>query len=232
MKKFLLLNLILILTATSCSAFSFGFGKNKVKAKDLDKPPVNLSEPTEYNNKGSGYVGDLPDVTKGFKSSEPKVSKPPIESTKKFNASDEIKPVPRDNPAFVNIMLKTDKTSQYINDINELLPQLENMLFCIENGYDVQKFNAKVYFYTQTMKYLEEKYDGKPECSYDSFKKLQTLSTHAQSVATLRQEAEKYKPYLAYTGAGYLYNENTINQQLDYLKTEIEDTIVVVKEAR
>lgn len=231
MKKFLILNLVLILSVTSCSAFSFG-KKNKVKGIELDKPPVELPEPKEYDNKGRGYVGDLPDVTKGFKSSEPKVSKPLVEATKKFNSSDEIKPVPRDNPAFVNIMLKKDKTSQYINDINDLLPQLENILTCIENGYDVQRFNAKVYFFNQTMKYLEEKYNGKPEYNYSSFKKLQTLSTHSQSVATLRAEAEKYRPYLAYTGAGYLYNENVINEQLDYLKSEIEDTIAVVKEAK
>ena len=31
---------------------------------------------------------------------------------------------------------------------------------------------------------------------------------------------------------GYLYNENTINQQLDYLKTEIEETIVILKKAK
>ena len=57
------------------------------------------------------------------------------------------------------------------------------------------------------------------------------LCTHTQAVANLRAEAEKYRPYLAYTGAGYLYNDNVINQQLEYLKTEIEDTIVVIKEA-
>ncbi len=57
-------------------------------------------------------------------------------------------------------------------------------------------------------------------------------SSHSKSIATLREEAEKYKPYLAYTGAGYLYNGNVIDQQLDYLKTEIEETIVIVKEAR
>ena len=228
MRKFLVLSLILLFVSTSCDAFSLNWKKNK----KIDPPPTELGEPVEYNNQGSGYVGDLPDVTKGFKTSEPSVTKPTTEKTKKFNSSEEIKPVPRDNPAFVNIMLKTDKTSQYINDINELLPQLENMLTCIEKGYDVQKFNAKAYFFNQSMKYLEEKYQGKPECNYASFKKLQTLSTHAQSVATLRSEAERYRPYLAYSGAGYLYNDNVINQQLDYLKTEIEDTIVVVKEAK
>ena len=230
MRKFLLLIIVLTLFNASCDAFSFGRGKNKNLKQQ--KTSTELPEPVEYDNQGSGYVGDLPDLSKGFKSSEPKVTKPPVEASKKFNSSDEIKPVPRDNPAFVNIILKTDKTSPYLNDINDLLPQLENILLCIENGHDVQKFNAKVYFFNQTVKYLEEKYSDKPESSFASFKKIQTLSTHSQSLATLRTEAEKYRPYLAYTGAGYLYNDNLINEQLDYLKTEIEDTIVVIKDAK
>ena len=226
MKKFLTLFLIFIFASTSCYAFSFGWKKNKESVK------TETSEPVEYDNQGSGYVGDLPDISKSFKTSEPKVTKPLVEGSKKFNSSDEIKPVPRDNPAFVNIILKTDKTSPYLNDINDLLPQLENMLLCIEKGYDVQKFNAKAMFFNQTVKYLEEKYLDKPESSFESFKKIQTLSTHTQSVATLRTEAERYRPYLAYTGAGYLYNDNVINEQLDYLKTEIEDTIVAIKDAK
>ena len=139
-------------------------------------------------------------------------------------------PIPRDNPAFVNIILKSEKTSAYLNDINELLPQLENLLSCIENNSDVQKFNAKAYFFNKSVEYLRDKYKGLPESSYISFKKLLELSSHTQSIANLRAEAEKYRPYLAYTGAGYLYNDNVINQQLEYLKTEIEQTIVILKE--
>ena len=228
MRKFLVLCLVLFISVTSCDAFGFGKKKKATESKTATEAP----QPKEYDNKGSGYIGDLPDLSKSFKTSEPKVAKPPVEASKKFNSSDEIKPVPRDNPAFVNIMLKKDKTSPYLNDINDLLPQLENMLVCIEKGYDVQKFNAKAFFFNQTVKFLEEKYADKPEITYASFQKIQTLSTHVQSVATLRAEAEKYRPYLAYTGAGYLYNDNVINEQLDYLKTEIEDTVAVIKEAR
>lgn len=218
----------ILLTLLICTpqVYSFSFRRDK-QATSAPTEPVEI---TEYDNYGSGYVGTLPDISGQFSSSEPETSKPIFEKSKQFNSSNELKPVPRDNPAFVNIILKADKKSPYVNDMNELLPQLENMLFCIENNYDVQKFNAKVNFFGQTMQYLQEKYSGKPESSYDSFQKLLVLRTHSQSVATLRSEAEKYKPYLAYTGAGYLYNENVINEQLDYLKTEIEETIVILKE--
>jgi len=232
MKKIIVLSLIFLMTCSNAFGWSFNWKKDKASKSESTETSSEPVEIPEYDNYGSGYKGTLPDISKNFKSSEPETAKPTYEKTKKFNSAEEIKPVPRDNPAFVNIMLKTDKTSQYVNDINEILPQLENILTCIENGYDVQKFNAKVNFFTQNMQYMEEKYDGKPECNLESFKKLQTLSTHSQSVATLRSEAEKYRPYLAYTGAGYLYNDNVINQQLDYLKTEIEETIVILKDVR
>ena len=130
----------------------------------------------------------------------------------------------------MNIILKTDKTSPYVNDINDILPQLENLLLCIENNNDVQKFNAKAYFFNKTVEYLKNKYAGLPESSFFSFRKLLELSAHTQSLATLRAEAEKYRPYLAYSGGGYLYNDNVINEQLEYLREEIEDTIAILKQ--
>jgi hypothetical protein len=57
------------------------------------------------------------------------------------------------------------------------------------------------------------------------------LNTHAKSVALLRSEALKYNPYLAYSGAGYIYDPNNINEQLEFLKTELEKTILLLKDA-
>ncbi len=178
-----------------------------------------------------GYVGTLPDVTKSFHASEASQVKPTFEKTKKFNSENEIKPVPRDNPAFVNIILKQDKSSPYLNDITEFIDMLEKIYDSIEANENVQLFASRVYFFTKNADYFREKYEGKPESSYISFQKLMDLRLHANTVAQLRTEAEKYSPYLAYTGTGYIYNENNINEQLQYLKDEIEQTIAVLKEA-
>ena len=98
---------------------------------------------SKTNFEGMGYVGTLPDLSRQFSPSEPKSVKPVIEQVEDFHSADQLKPIPRENPAFVNIILKPDKLSPYLNDINNLLPQLENILTCIEEKYDVQKFNAK-----------------------------------------------------------------------------------------
>lgn len=179
---------------------------------------------------GNGYVGKLPDLTRQYHSEEQKETKPVFEQTKDFHSANEIKPVPRDNPAFLNIILKTDKTSMYTNDINEIIPMYERVLQSIEDEENVQKFVSKVYFLNKNVEYLTDKYQGKPESKYASFQQMTKSSLHCKSVALLRSEAEKYSPYLAYQGAGYIYNKNNINDQLEYLKAEIEQTIAILKD--
>ena len=76
-----------------------------------------------------------------------------------FNSEKALKPVPRDNPAFVNIILKSDKTSQYINDLNEFIPMLENIVDIIDDEENVQVFNAKVYYFNKSADYFKDKYD-------------------------------------------------------------------------
>ena len=179
---------------------------------------------------GRGYVGTLPDLTRQYQPTEPKSTKPVIEQVENFHSSDQIKPIPRDNPAFVNIILKQDKTTKYMNDINEFIPMLEKIYDSIEDGENVQLFNAKVYFFNKNADYLRDKYVEKPEGEYISFKKLMELSTHAKSIALLRSEAQKYNPYLAYAGAGYIYDPDNITQQLEYLKKEVEQAILLLRD--
>lgn len=180
---------------------------------------------------GKGYVGTLPDLTREYEPQEPKQTTPQMNPAKDFNSEDELKPVPRDNPAFVNMILKPDKTSQYVNDLNEFIPMLEDIYDLIEEESNVQIFNAKVYYFNKNADYFRDKYSGKPESHFVSYKRLMELSLHARSIALLRNEAEKYNPYLAYGDSGYIYNPNSITEQLGYLKTEIEQTILLLKES-
>ncbi len=193
---------------------------------------INISEAKDkLPVSGSGYVGTLPDLTRDYqpKSSDNKQSVTPIPS-KDFNSENEIKPAPVDDPAFVNIILKKDKTTKYVNDLNEFITLLENIYDLIDDNANVQLFNAKVYYFNKSADYFRDKYLNQPESSYISYKKLLELNTHARSIAQLRLEAQKYNPYLAYGGEGYIYNQNNIQQQLEYLKKEIQQTILVLRE--
>lgn len=192
---------------------------------------TNITFAKTTSTESKGYVGTLPDLNKTYEKEQPKKNSPDFRPTKDFNSANELKPVPRDNPAFVNIILKTDKTSKYVNDLNEFIPMLENLYDMIDDGANVQVFNAKAYFFTKNADYFKDKYANKPESYFLSYKKLLDLSMHTKSIALLRTEAAKYNPYMAYRGAGYLYNPDSITEQLEYLKEEIKKTIIILKEA-
>lgn len=181
---------------------------------------------------GSGYVGTLPDVTERFQKSEPQDARPSSSYKNNFDTQDDIKPAPRDNPAFVNIIMKKDKTSQYINDLNDLISIIEQLQTVIEDKDGVQRFNAESYYLGKNVEYFRDKYKNKAESSYVSFKKVTQLNTHVQTISQLRLDSEVYTPYVTAEQSGNMFSQNSIDTQLGYLLDEIKSTLVVLKEAR
>ena len=96
----------------------------------------------EAELQGKGYAGTLPDVNKNLQPKQKKVSTPIFESQEGFNNPSDLKPVPKDNPAFINIISKKDKTSAYIIDANEMIPLLEKLVDAIEE--EIKKYDERV----------------------------------------------------------------------------------------
>jgi len=213
MKKYIIL-LIIMSFALPSHAF-FWNKKNKALEKELQ---------------GKGYAGTLPNIDDAFAKSKTKPAKPILETQETFSDPSELKPVPRDNPAFVNIIQKKDKASEYANDANNMISILEKLVDCIEDNENVQLFITKANVLTMNIDYLSEKYNGKPESYYESFKKLQEVNRYTKTISTLRREALVYQRFLAYSESGSIYNPENINQQLEYLKEEINSAILLLKE--
>lgn len=215
MKKWVLMTLITGIALLQCNLYAFGKSKLPVE--------------------GKGYVGTLPVLTRNYGSNEEATDKTsasvsPIPA-KDFNSEREIKPAPIEDPSFVNIILKTEKSSKYVNDLNELIPILEEIYDMIDDNKNVQIFNAKVFYFNKSVDYFRDKYANKPEGQFISYKRLLELNTHSRSIALLRAEAEKYNPYLSYGSEGYIYNPTNIQQQLGFLKNEIRQTILLLRES-
>lgn len=213
MKRFLALCLILFITFPSQTAF----GKRKDKALEAEL-------------QGKGYAGTLPDLDSVFQKKENRTAKPAFESQDNFNDPSKLKPVPRDNPAFVDIILKKDKTSQYTTDANEIISILEKLADCIEDNGSVQLFITRANVLTMNLDHLSQKYEGQPESYYESFRKLMEINQYTKTIAQLRREAITYQRYLAYQASGSIYNPENINQQLEYLLEEINAAIIMLKQ--
>lgn len=213
MKKFLICLILLSITLPSNAAF--WNKKNKALEQELQ---------------GKGYAGNLPDIGEKIERSKTKVTTPVFEAQEGFDDPAELKPVPKDNPAFINIIQKKDKTSQFVVDANEVIPMLEKLVDCIEDNESLQLFITKANLLTLNIDSLAEKYDGKPESYYESFRKLQEVNRYVKSISQLRKEAVTYQRYLAYSASGSIYNPENINQQLQYLLEELNTAILLLRE--
>lgn len=213
MKKILIC--LILLSITLPSNATFWNKKNKALEQELQ---------------GKGYAGKLPDIGEKIERSKTKVTTPVFEAQEGFDDPAELKPVPKDNPAFINIIQKKDKTSQFVVDANEIIPMLEKLVDCIEDNESLQLFITKANLLTLNIDNLAEKYDGKPESYYESFRKLQEVNRYVKSISQLRKEAVTYQRYLAYSASGSIYNPENINQQLQYLLEELNTAILLLRE--
>lgn len=183
----------------------------------------------EKELQGKGYAGTLPNLGDKIEKTKTKVTTPIFESQDGFNNPADLKPVPKDNPAFINIIQKKDKTSEFTNDAAEIIPMLEKLVDCIDDNENLQLFITKANLLTLNIDNLTEKYNGKPESYYESFRKLQEVNRYVKSIATLRREAVTYQRYLAYSSSGSIYNPDNINQQLQYLLEELNSAILLLR---
>ena len=148
MKKLCTIILILLSVQTCCFAAFF------------KKQPQNFDT-------SQGYMGTLPDLTKEHKPTEPSVAHPIFDKTSRRSF-----PGMGAMPAFVNIILKQDKTSPYINDLREFIDMFEQIYESIDTHENVQRFAARVYFLNKNAEYFRDKYSDKPEGSFISFEKV------------------------------------------------------------
>lgn len=213
MKKIIVI--LLIIGMVTPAEAAFWNRKNKALEKELQ---------------GKGYAGNLPNIESKIKGKEETNSAPLFEPKDTFGDKSDLKPVPSDNPAFINIIQKKDKTSQYTTDANEILPMLEKLVDCIEDEESVQLFVTKANLLALNIDNLTQKYKDKPEAYYSSFKKLQEVNRYIQTICELRKEALTYQRYLAYSSSGSIYNPENIAQQLEYLKDELNNAILLLRE--
>lgn len=213
MRKFLLCLIAFFLILPANAAF----WNKKDKAMELEM-------------QGKGYAGTIPDLSRKAAPKEERVTTPIFESQKGFDNPSDLKPVPRDNPAYIDIIQKKDRTSPYVIDANEIIPMIEKLVDCIEEGGSVQLFVTRANVLSMNLDYLATKYEGQPEYYYESFKKLMEINGYVKSLSLLRKEAIVYQRYLAYQTTGSIYNPENINQQLEYLKEELNTAIIMLKQ--
>ena len=183
---------------------------------------------------GAGYVGTLPNIEAEFeymKKQEPtaKGDAPfSIEQLDKENA-EKLKPIPRENDTYVDIIVKKDKTTQYLKDVNSVIIILEKLRKCINTEQSIQVFNAIVSNLIDNVEYIRVEYADKPEGNYLSYNRLQVLSSEAREVATFRMQGQATQKYMPYTATNNIYTKENLDAKLDKLLVDVNETLFILK---
>ena len=182
---------------------------------------------------GAGYVGTLPDIEAEFsylkKDISEKTTAPfSVEELDKQNA-ERLKPIPRDNDSYVDIIIKKDKTPQYFKDVNSVIIILEKLRKCLNTEQDIQIFNAIVSNLIDNVEYIRVEYKDKPESNYISYSRLINISAEAREVANFRTQGLVVQKYLPYTSTKNVYTKENLTDKLDNLLNNVNETLFILK---
>ena len=182
---------------------------------------------------GAGYVGTLPDVEAEFsymkkEHKEKAAAQYSVEELDKENEN-KLKPIPRDDDTYIDIIIKRDKTSKYTNDINSIIKILEKLRICLNTNGNIQIFNAIVSNLIDNIEYVHTEYKDKPESNYNSYNKLLMLSSQARETATFRTKSNALQKYLPYSSTDNIYTKENLDVKLENLLKSVNETIYVLK---
>ncbi len=181
----------------------------------------------------AGYVGTLPNIEAEFsylkKEHSEKASAP--YSVKELDKQNEasLKPIPRNNDNYVDIIIKKDKTSNYLKDVNNVILILEKLRKCLNTDQDIQMFNAIVSNLIDNVAYIRDEYKDKPESNYLSYNKLMAISAQARDVANFRTQGLAVQKYLPYTSSDNIYTKENLDNKLENLLNNVNDTLFILK---
>lgn len=182
---------------------------------------------------GAGYVGTLPNIENEFsylrkKHDERAMAPFSVEELDKQNEA-QLKPIPRENDNYVDIIVKKDKTTQYLKDVNGIIIILEKLRKCLNTNQDIQMFNAIVSNLIDNVEYIKAEYKDKPESNYLSYNRLLLISQQARETATFRTQGLASQKYLPYTSSNNVYTKENLDSKLEKLLVNVNETIFILK---
>ncbi len=194
------------------------FFKSKVSKKDQD------------DETKKGYWGQLPDINKEFNyKRQDKVSRNQDElkvPNEEELCDENLKKAPYDDTLFLDVIVKKEKASNYLNDIQKIKFALSNLKKCIEENGDIQRFNACVNVVDLYSKNLKLKYQDKSESLKESYVDILTTNYHAKVLGNLLYDSNYYARYVPTMQDKY--SEQNINNEKQKLLVRLNKTLFLI----
>lgn len=182
------------------------------------------------NLDGKGYYGTLPDVKGDFEyKKETTETNPERKYTEKDIQDGLLLDAPLGDPLFLDVIIKKDKSSTYINDLVKIKETLEKLRQCITDEASIQFFNANVNILDLQTKALEKKYDTTSYAQTNSYYAVRHVNYSAKILGNLKFDANFYSRYMPLQDS--IYTPQNIKAKSGELLEEIEKTIYEIGNA-
>lgn len=201
------------------------------KKSDKFKPVKKYNSQTnKMEEVPQGYYGTLPDIERDFKYKKQSVNSPRHAEGKLPEEGDlednNLKPAPFDDALFLDVIIKKEKASTYINDLQKTKFALNNLKKCIEEGGDIQRFNGCVNVLDLHVQNLKSKYQNKSESLKESYSDILNTNYHSKVVGNLIYDSNYYARYIP-TQQGK-YSKENIEAQKRNLLNKINKTLFII----
>lgn len=248
MKKFLIsLNLIILahfftIFPAYCEEDFFTNGDEFIEAKEkniITKKISNFKKKLDKRAKQKkieegeipkGYYGTLPKIEADFEYKKP----PPISNSsdnfKMMDAEDmtdeNLKSAPFNDALFLDVIIKKEKTSQYVNDLQKIKFALNNIKKCLEEKGDIQRFNACVNVFDLYIQNLQKKYSETSTSLKESYIALLETNYQAKVLGNLKYDSNYYSRLIP-TQQGQ-YSDENIELENEKLLNKINKTLFLI----
>lgn len=201
---------------------------SKFKKKNNDKKYNYDTNKLEEVPKG--YYGTLPDIARDFKYKQQTVNSnrdPEAKiPTRKELEEENLKQAPYDDALFLDVIVKKEKASNYINDIQKTKFILNSLKTCIEEQGSIQRFNGCVNLLDLNVKNLENKYSNSSDSLKESYSDILNTTYYSKLLGNLMYDANYYARYIP-TQQGKYSKENIELKKKDLLN-KINKTLFII----
>ena len=241
MKKIFLIIFILIFTtipnafcADNATLINPDGTYNQVRKESLldkIKSFFKRDKKTEVNLEGKGYYGNLPNIGQDFEYKRETNDTIPKKQYSEQDLKDGLLlDAPLDDPLFLDVIIKTEKTSDYVNDLVKIKETLERLRQCVVDNASIQFFNANVNVLDLQTTNLEKKYQNTAYAQSNSYYAIRHVNYSAKILGNLKYDANFYSRYMPLKDSAYSADNLKIKSQA--LLSEIDKTIFEIGNAQ
>ena len=176
-----------------------------------------------------GYYGSLPNVSQDFKYKQTipaKPSNPDALIPQGKIDGENLKEAPTNDTLFLDVIVKKEKQSNYINDIQKTKFALMSLKKCIEEKGDIQRFNGCINMVDLYSKNLQEKYQNKSDSLRESYIDVLNTNYQAKVLGNLMYDANYYSRYVPVNQGKY--SKENIEAQKQMLLKRVNKTLFLI----